>query len=211
MTPSSPSRVRRFAGYMLGFGVSFAVGLAPYLGQKRVPGFTPILAFLPPALQNSAIALSAALMGVVAVVIQWYAGEHVSRGWLRKIFKRALCLVLASFVVLIVVHTRVVVTVEDLAGGPPDIFIVGLFRPDKTDKYGEPICPPDMSNSRCIQSITVSKAAVESHWGSTNVQIGNLALILSYLLFMSSFGLLVGLLLLKDEKQDDPRQASQEE
>ena len=55
---------------LLGFGVSVAIGLAPYLG-KFIPLFTPMLAILPDAVQPIAIPLSAAAMGIVAILSQW--------------------------------------------------------------------------------------------------------------------------------------------
>lgn len=195
MIPPPPRRIRRLVGYLLGFGVSVGVGLSPYLGESKVPGFTPLLTLIPPTIRDTAIPLSAALMGIVAVVIQWHAADQVTRAWLHETFKRALLLVLASFLVLTIVHILVVVRIDDPAGGPPDTFVIGFLKPN------EDCCPPKTSDIDCVYKATLDQAKVESCWGPKNVRVAKLALILSYLLFMSSFGLIVGLLLIKDETQ----------
>lgn len=192
--PSPPPLVRKLGRYILSFGVSFAIGLAPYLGRVKVPGFTPLLSLIPATIQDVAIPLSAALMGIVAVVVQWYGGEEVSRAWLRKHFKRALLLVLSSFMLLIVVHTLVVVRVEFLGGQDSETFVVGFKRTHK------PPCTAEVSDSNCIKLLTFDVSRIESFWGDRQLRMARLALILSYLVFMSSFGLLVGLLLLKQPR-----------
>lgn len=197
MTPPPPQLARKLVRYILGFSVSFAIGLAPYLGRLKVPGFVPLLSLMPDNIQDTAIPLSAALMGIVAVVIQWYGSERVTSVWLRKGFKRALVLALLSFLVLIVVHTRVVVRVAyDDGGQKSKTYLIGFFRPNN-----KPPCSFDDSDVDCIARIGLKESKIESYWGDTQIQIAKLALILPYLLFMSSFGLLVGLLLLKDEEQ----------
>lgn len=191
--PPPPRLARRLVRYILGFGVSFAIGLAPYLGKLNVPGFTPLLSLMPSTIQGTAIPLSAALMGIVAVAIQWYGGERVTPAWLRKGFKRALIMALLSFLLLTVVHTLVVVRVEILGGRDSVSFVVGFVRPHK------PPCTAEVSDSTCIKLITFDVSEIEAFWGDSQVRVAKIALILSYLLATSSFGLIVGLLLLRDE------------
>lgn len=204
MTTPPPLLARKLVRYIVGCGVSVAIGLAPYLGRLKVPGFTPLLSLMPENIQGIAIPLSAALMGVVAVVVQWYGNERVSRKWLRKAFKRALVLALLSFVVLIVVHTLVVVRGEYEGGRESKTYLIGFLGPDNPDP-----CTAQDSDSQCLGKVGYKIANIESHWGNRQIQIAKLALILSYLLVTSSFGLLVGLLLLKDEGQSGPRSSQQ--
>jgi len=84
--PSPPRRTRGWKRYLLSFGVSVGVGLAPYLGNVRVPLFSPLLDLIPATLQNTILPLSTALMGVVALSVQWYGGERVTRKRLRRAF-----------------------------------------------------------------------------------------------------------------------------
>jgi hypothetical protein len=191
--PPPPSLIRSWMRLLLGFTVSVAIGLAPYLGRVKVPLFDSLLTLIPDSIQNTVLPLSAALMGIIAVVIQWYGGAHLSRRWLEKYFKLTLLLVVLSFIALFVVHTFVVVKVEYLGGKGSKTFLVGFVRPD-----GDP-CTPKMSDPECIKHLTLDDAAVESYWGSGQVRVARLALIAPYLIFTGMFGMLVGLLLLRDQ------------
>src|SRR5688572_28330666 len=61
-TPAPPGLASKLLRYILGFGVSFGIGLAPYLGTFNIPGFTPVLSLIPKSIQNTAIPLAAILM-----------------------------------------------------------------------------------------------------------------------------------------------------
>src|SRR5882724_5196164 len=90
---SPPTRTaKKFVRYMVGFGVSVAVGLAPYLGTLHVPLFSSLLDLIPEPIRGTVIPLSAALMGVVAVIVEWYGWERQDLAWFKTIFIR--CLVL---------------------------------------------------------------------------------------------------------------------
>jgi hypothetical protein len=186
------SLVRDLLRYILGFSVSVGVGLAPYLGKVDVPLFDSLLELIPLNIQDTALPLSAALMGIVAVVIQWYGSSHVSKKWLQKWFVRTLITTLVSFVILFVMHTLLVVKVNIHGGESSVSYLVGFSRPVR------PPCTAEISDSACIsQKLTLNPADVESFWGSGQVRIAKLALVSPYLVFTSTFGLLVGLLLLR--------------
>lgn len=171
------------------------MGLAPYLGILRVPLFSPLLNLIPGSIQDTAIPLSAALMGMVAVVVQWYGGEHITHKWLRKLFGRTLLVSMITFLALIVIHTSVVVVVPILGGEDEVTVVVGFTRPIK------PPCTVGVSDLECIERITLDPSAIESFWGDRQVRLARLALVLSYLIFTSSFGALIGLLLLRETRQ----------
>lgn len=199
--PPPTPLTRRLIRYILGFSVSVAVGLAPYLGRVEVPLFDSLLKLIPESIQDTVLPLSAALMGIVAVVIQWYGGARVTHAWLDRYFKLTLLVVVLSFVTLFVVHNFAVVKVEYLGGKGSKTFLVGFARPNR-----EP-CTPEMSDPECIKHLTLDDAAVESHWGSNQIRLAKLALISPYLLFTGSFGVLIGLLLLRDQLQEAERAA----
>ena len=186
-TPMAAKLVR----YILGFSVSVAVGLAPYLGRLNVPLFSPMLDLLHPSIQDRAIPLSAALMGLVAVVVQWQAAESVSKSKLTRWFWRTVLVSVVSLVLLLIVNTLVIVRVPFLGGGETASFIVGFSRPNR------PPCPAELSDAECIKHLSFNPTLIESFWGDRQVRLARLSLILVYLVFMSSFGALVGLLLLK--------------
>ncbi len=189
--PAAPTPLGRlWVRYLLGFGVSVGIGLAPYLGRVNVPGFTPLLRLLPESEQDVLIPLSSALMGLTAVVVQYYGQTRVSRPWLERAFVRTLGLTVFSFLLLFVVHTFVVVRV-DLHGGKDYVrFVVGFTRPEMKP------CTAEVSDADCIKAVSMSQSAIESFWGDTRIRVARLCLMLSYLAFTSLFGLLVGLLLL---------------
>ena len=192
--PQAPRVARRWAQYVLAFGVSVAVGLAPYLGKIHVPGFAPLLSTIPTALHDVLIPLSAAVMGILAVVVQWMADDHPTERWLRKMFGRVLLVLVLSLVSLIVVETMAVVRVDILGGKDFETFQVGFSRPLRHP------CTADVSDAECIKKLTLDRALIESFWGDKQVRIARLCLIFSYLTFTGGFGALVGLLTLRSAR-----------
>lgn len=189
--PATPL-ARKLVRYIIGFGVGVGVGLAPYLGILNVPLFKPLLSLIPDAIQNTVIPLSAALMGVVAVVVQWYGSERLSRLELRKTFTRTLIILVVTFITLVVVHTMVVVSIP-IEKGESLTFLVGFTRPNK------PPCTAEVADAECIKLITSNPEAIESFWGDRRIRMAKIALMFSYLIFTASFGAMVGLIVLKEK------------
>lgn len=183
---------KRLVRYMLGFGVGISIGLAPYLGLLRVPLFAPLLNLIPDSIQNTIIPLSAAFMGTLAVAVQWYASENIVRSSFKKLFKRTLLITATAFILLLVLHTFVVVSVPILGGQDSITFVVGFTRPYK------PPCTSEVSDSECIKRITLDPTAVASFWGDRQVRLATVSLMLSYLAFTGSFGALIGVMILRD-------------
>jgi hypothetical protein len=190
--PPAPARAARLARYIVGFGVSFIIGLAPYLGRVRVPGFTPLLSLIPNSIQDVAIPISAAVMGVVAVVVQWWGYNQPTRAWRVAWFKRTVFLFVMGAVVLTTVRIFVVVRVPFRGGKDSETFIVGFVRPVK------PPCTEEISDAECIKYLTFDQSRIASFWGDRQVRLAELSLILTYVALTSSFGFLVGLFILKD-------------
>ncbi len=185
---------RRLVRHIIGFGVGVSVGLAPYLGLLDVPLFKPLLSLIPFSIRDDVIPLSAALMGVIAVVVQWYGGERLTRRGLRKMFTRTLFIAGLTFVLLIVIHTLVVRSLQ-ISKDERLSFIVGFSRPTR------PPCTAEVSDETCIKLVTLDPVEIESFWGSSQVRLARLSLIFSYLLFTGSFGGLVGLIVLREGLQ----------
>jgi hypothetical protein len=204
-----PPLARMLVRYILGFGVSVAVGLAPYIGRLNVPLFTPLLSMMPVSLQDTAIPLSATLMGVVAVAIQWHGRDRLNRKWIEKSFKTTLALALLCLIVLVVVHPFAVATVKVGPERERMSFVVGVIDSDKPQCPDDPEegretdcnpCPQGMSPEECIGRIGTSEGAIKSQWGARQIAVMSLLLLLPYLGFMTSFGLMVGLLLLEETR-----------
>lgn len=197
--PPPPPLARKLWRSILAFGVSFAVGLAPYLGRVRIPGFTPLLSLIPNSIQDTAIPISAAVMGTVAVAIQWSGFDKNSPVWLNKWFKRTMLLFLFGALAITLLHIFVVTKVQFLGGKDAESFVVGFVRPNK------PPCTEEISDAECIKYLTFDLARIESFWGDRQVKIAKTSLVITYLILTSSFGVLVGLLLLKQLHLSTPR------
>lgn len=200
--PSPPSALaRRFVRYVVGFGVGVAVGLAPFLGVLRVPGFEALVSLFPLDLRATVIPLSAFLMGVVAVAVQFFAGERIARTALRRRFRRGLVALLIGFLLLIVLYSLFVVRVA-VDGGERSVAVaVGWAR--------LPACGcTAVGDADCVRALSLAPAAVESCWGSRQLRLVRLGLILSYLTVTGGFGALVGLLLLVEDRRRARRAAA---
>jgi hypothetical protein len=204
-SPQPPTPLaKKLVRYILGFGVGVSVGLAPYLGLLNIPFFKPLLSLIPESIQDTVIPLSAAMMGTVAVVTEFYGGEHVTRAKLRRLFKRTLLIVIVTLVILMGIHIFSVVTVPILGGKESVSFIVGFRRPVKAP------CTAEISDAECIKYLTLDISEVESFWGDGQVRLAKGLLILSYLSLTSSFGAIIGLIVLRDKIKSNmpPRPSS---
>jgi hypothetical protein len=189
--PSLPTPLaRQLVRYVVGFGVAVAIGMAPFLGELDLPLFTPLLHLIPRSIRDTLVPLSAALMGLVAVVVQWLGEERLTRVWLRKMFGRTLVIASLSFLLLLVLHNFVVVRVPIPSIGSTETFLVGFTRPDTPGCTG-------FSNAECIKRLSMDEKRIASYWGDSQISLAALCLKLSYLLFTGSFGALVGLLVLR--------------
>jgi hypothetical protein len=202
--PPSTPLARRFVRHCVGFGVAVGVGLAPLLG--KVPGVDALTQLLPASLQGPPlIPITAFLMGVIAVAVQFYAGEKLGRTLIRRRFKVTALVLLASLVLLFLFSKLWVVrlTLGDGVQAPP--LLVGAWKPAGC-------CDGIQSTSRCLEELSLDPAAIESCWGRA-LLVSELALSFAYLTVMGSFGALIGLLLLQQEAltaRSRPRRKSED-
>jgi hypothetical protein len=198
-SPAPPTPLaRRYVRYVLGFGVGVAVGLAPFLDRLDVPLFVPLLSVFPDSLRSTAVPLSSFVMGLVAVGIQFAAGERVPRRRIRRWFAIAFVAILAGLVVVAVLYTELVRVIPGVAEVEGERalnvpIVVGFSRPEP------PLagcgCEQRQDDVECIREIGF--ANVDKCWGR-KVRRSELVLTLSYLFVTGSFGALIGLLLLQE-------------
>jgi hypothetical protein len=189
--PKLPRLTSDWLRYLLGFSISVGVGLAPYLGLVSVPLFTPLLSLIPQSLQGIAIPVSIASMGIVAVFVQWK-----KRDACRPVeFRLAGIFSIAALVLFIAIEMMAVAHVEVPAVDQTVSFAVGLGSPQKSP------CQ-NLSRESCIADrLGFDQAVIDGYFGDTQTSLTRLALLLSYTAFMSSFGWMVGLLLLRDRQR----------
>jgi len=185
-----PSLTAQWVRLVLGFSVSVAVGLAPYLGKLKVPLFTPMLSMIPDSVQGVAVPLSAASMGIVAVLVQWYGSQHLHRKWLQTTFARTVGVCIVALILLAGIEMIAVVRVDVPAVNGTVSFAIGPSHPHTSP------CA-DLSRADCIKhKLSLDEARIESYFGEGQANATKLALVLVYTIFMSSFGVMVGLMML---------------
>ncbi len=182
---------KKLVKYVVWFGVGFAVGLAPYLGTFKVPGFRALLTLFPVSIRDTMIPLSAALMGIIAVVVQWHGSNKPDLKWLHRNFNRTLIIALLSLVALVIIHALVVARVDLDGGNESVLFVVGFVRSPSCG------CSSQLSDADCIKNISLDSAAIASCWGDKMIKLNQILLTLLYLTVTGSFVWLVGLLLLR--------------
>jgi hypothetical protein len=154
-----PHTTTRWIKMVVGFGVSVAAGLSPFLGNFKVPLFSPLLNLFPPSLRATTIPVSAALMGLTAIVVQWNARGHAAKVWIERTFRRTLFLSFAALFLLYLSYSQLITPVP-IQGGTQTLYFVTGFR--------TPTDPPcsGMSSSECIaQILTTNEKHIDSYFG----------------------------------------------
>jgi hypothetical protein len=179
---------------MVAFGVSVVIGLAPLLGTVRVPGFTALLTLfprLPLDLARPIIPIASVLMGTLAAALAFYATEKIPMATVRRWMKRTLITILGALVALLVSYIFSVIQVT-YQGTKTVSVLVGFYRPTTCRD-----CEPWMSDEECVGHTTLKPARIRSCWGDKNINVAYLTLSLLYLVVMGSFGVAVGLYVIK--------------
>src|SRR5882672_10474256 len=79
-----PDPGQKYLRYVLGFGVTLVVGLAPILGRKGIPGFTPLSAIFPLNIKDGVIVIASVLLMAPAIAVQFFSGDAIAKkrlGW----------------------------------------------------------------------------------------------------------------------------------
>jgi hypothetical protein len=183
-TRAAPTpKARRFVRLVVGFSVGVGIGMAPFLGKVRVPGFEPLLDLFPEQLRGVFIPLGAFLMGVIAVAVQVLTVPTWKGKELTRFSVRLMALTVASVVLLAIVYFLVVVRLQ--VAGRDVAVVTGWSRSSS--------CPcTTPSDVLCIEELSLRPGAIEACWGTRQVQMSRLALCLLYLSTIGSFAALVG-------------------
>jgi hypothetical protein len=177
--------------YLLGFTVSVSVGLAPYLGLVDVPLFTPLLSLIPLSLQSIAIPISIASMSIIAVLVQWKKRDQAK----PLAFRLASFSALATLLLFLVIEMTAVAHIEVPAANQTVSFAVGFSSPR------QPPCAGISREACIVEKLGFDETVIDSYFGDAQTALTKLLLVLSYIGFMSSFGWMVGLLLLRERRR----------
>jgi hypothetical protein len=189
---------KRYIRYVLGFGVTTAVGLAPFLGRVGVPGFSSLLGLVPYQLQDDVVPLAAFLMGLVAVALEYYAGEEITSGRIRLLFPAGLAALLVGVVLFTFFSEAFVAKAQ--SGSLKVAVIVAAAR------RSECKCDKAISDEKCIQEVTL--AGLASCWDAAALLPRKLALSFTYLFLTGGFGALIALLIIVERLRRRPPSAA---
>jgi len=188
---------QRFVRYVLNFFVGLGIGLAPFLGTKNIPGFKALISVMPFQITSELIPLSAFLMGLIVVAVQFYSAERISRPTLRKRFKLALAVMGVGFVLFFYLRSDLT---ESMQVGHTTVTV--LTGSTRIEGCG---CPKGLNNKRCIARISLNPEAIETCWDSQEIKRRGEILGLSYLILTGGVGLLIGFLILQGEARRQAR------
>jgi len=185
-----PLMTQRWMRMMLAFGFSVALGMAPLLGKIKIPGFSSLLEMFPTFpfdFTTQLLAVTGLLMGLTALLVQYFQYERISSVRRRLWFIR-LAIVLGF--ALIVLFALYVFNVEQ--AGNYNVLI----------GWNEPICRAcaEMARSECLSEITLATKDIDRCFGSFPVRLAALLLAVLYMAAMSLLGALVGLLVLREKR-----------
>lgn len=97
---------------IVGFGVWFAIGLAPFLGKVRIPGFTAVIEMYPVDLQAWLVPLSGIFMGMIGVTVEFASEAKIGRRTLQRWFISTVAVFVVSLIVLMFLYLRYVARVD---------------------------------------------------------------------------------------------------
>jgi len=208
--PAPPSLSQTLVKRILGFGVWVAVGLAPFLGALRVPGFSGLLDLYPSSLRPVLLPLSGFLMGVIALVVENAGSGRLTRKSSDRRFRSALITLAASFVLLVVLYLFLVVRVQHQALPPPappesQAFVTGAVTVPAHPKESECKCPEGQDAEQCIEDVSFKESHVRTCFGPGPVKLASLVLTVLYLTLTGSFAAAVGVFVLRQKMEKDRR------
>ena len=169
---------------------SAAVGLAPYVGRARVPGFAQLLGLFPQSIADVAIISSTATMTIVAAVVEFYGSDKIPLENARGRFRSA---IRYSFVLLSLLLTAYFVTVTrvpDLGGVYSDSYVTGFTGSRDFRCEGK-------SSAQCIREVThADEAYIDLVFGELQIRLAKALLVFTYAGFMSTFAYVIALIVL---------------
>lgn len=184
-TPAPPTKLaQQFVRYFGGFALGVGLALFPAL---------PLSVLFPNDLRPMLVAISAFVLGVIALAVQFASSERLSRRFLGRLFVVALAAVAAGLVLLVPMYlTRVVALDVPAAKQPTQRFVVGSQR---LDPPACP-CPTGQSDKDCLKEY-ISTERISQCWGKSDLVYSQLWLLSGFVFVTTGFGAMIGALLLQ--------------
>lgn len=195
-----PSTTRTYLRYFFEFTVGVGVGLAPFLGLKKVPGFVAVIEIYPIDLREWLVPLSAIMMGMIAVIVQWFSSNKPAKKSLTRLFVGSVAAFFLSLTLLaLVVYPFVVTRIEKFA------VVTGSLDVPRQPPGSRCTCTEGQPADQCLADITLNPINVRSCFGTKPVAIATLELAALYLMLTGSFAAAVALVVLSDLRK--PKQS----
>jgi hypothetical protein len=196
--PALPPTGRKFLIYFLAFTVTLGIGIGPFLGLIRVPGFISIGELFPLNLQRAVAAFAAFLLTLPAVGVQFFGGDRFDAGRLKAAFAIVSVAIFAGTLALYLAYTSWVVHVE-VGGKLSAAYIVGpTMLPDC-------LCvAAKLQITSCIGPVLdTNPAHVEDCYPREDIVARKNGLSLLYFFAIFSLGVLIGLVVLRERMRPE--------
>lgn len=206
IAPPTPL-ARQYVRLVVGFSVGITLGLAPFLGTLPIPGFRDLLGLYPNESRVDLVTMGAFLMGVVAVAVQFYAGEKLSGANLRRWFRRTTLAIALALVALTVLINMFIFRIPTAGNNTLSFVIAGERLP--YDEHDGCPCPTKMQDRLCLLRLGASDEGIPRCWDDKPRRLVNLALFTSYFFLTGGFGTMIGLLILQKAAKQQEKQQQQ--
>jgi hypothetical protein len=186
---------------ILGFGVWFAVGLAPFLGNEKIRFFSSLLDLYPESMRGVLIPVSGLLMGMIGVTVEFAAafkGAGEKRLW--SWFKRTLGIFLVSFLLLLVAYSFTVIRIDKVVSHDEIhtlSFVTGGLTVPHLPPGSRCGCQEGADADSCLRDAGIDPSHIKTCFGPARIASWTLVLSLLYLLVTGSFVASVGVLVLR--------------
>jgi hypothetical protein len=189
---------------IVAYFVAAIVGLGPILGTEHVPGFTAIAAVFPQNMQRGLVPFASLLMGVAMLAARFFAADHTGTPLLNRLFFIVLPVVIVLTLLVYFFYSSYVEQVEFEGGRSSAAYIVG-------DQM-LPTCPcaeKHLEIAACVGPVlSADPALVSGCYPRRDISQRQSILAITYLLLMTSFGMLVALIVKKESRRARTRRAA---
>jgi xanthosine utilization system XapX-like protein len=197
--PELPEHGGKYLRYILAFGVTFVVGLAPFLGKVDVPLFTAILDVFPLNVSESLIPFAAFIMTFPAVAVQFFGEDVIPSENLNRWFLWTFAFIAPLTIALYFYYSFTVTLVNFEGQKGMAAYVYGTHM--------LPDCPcathqPPLRITSCIgNAISLNPAEVTDCYPADEINPRKAILSALYMVLMLGFGTLIGLLVLKEQQR----------
>jgi hypothetical protein len=198
LIPLTPAG-RKYLRYILSFGVTLGAGLAPIWGGEVIPGFHAILDVFPRDLLD-VIPFVSLPISALALVVQFFFGESMQPRRLKTAFIVTFMMLIVLVLITYIVYKAVVIRIEVPAAHKKVAYLVGS-KPLPTCECAK----RGLEIRGCIGiAISANPDEVAACFSREEISRRSTLLSVLYMLVMFSFGMLVGLLILKEAPEVPP-------